>query len=88
MARPGANAWQLGPIQGTVEGGRELLIDAAFRFAGQRVNLDVPTANADAIAMAKSLGLTVQRSFLRMTRGRRLLERLDYYWSSFGPEKG
>jgi GNAT superfamily N-acetyltransferase len=88
LARPGSNAWQLGPIQGSAQAGHALLLDAAARFAGQRVYLDVPTANTDASAIVQSLGLSVQRSFLRMTRGRKVEERLDHFWSSFGPEKG
>ena len=63
LARPGSSAWQLGPIQGSPAAGRALLLDAALSFAGQRGYLDVPTANAEAIAVAESLGLTVQRSF-------------------------
>jgi GNAT superfamily N-acetyltransferase len=88
MARPGSNAWQLGPIQGSPKAGRALLLNAASRFAGQRVYLDVPTVNTEAITLAQSLDLTVQRSFLRMTRGCRMEERLDLFWTSFGPEKG
>ncbi|MSQ93127.1 MAG: GNAT family N-acetyltransferase [Gemmataceae bacterium] len=88
LCRPGAHAWQLGPLQGSPEAGRRLLDDSAHRFGGQRVYLDVPTEHADAVAAVQSLGLTVQRSFLRMTRGRRISENLELLWSSFGPEKG
>jgi GNAT superfamily N-acetyltransferase len=88
LCRPGSNAWQIGPMHGSVEAGWCLVGDMAHRFAGQRVYLDVPTGNAEAVAMAQSLGLTVQREFLRMTRGRRVTENLEMFWSSFGPEKG
>ncbi len=88
FARPGAHAWQIGPVQGTAIAGRALLLDAAQRFAGQRVFLDVPSAHADAVRCVQSLGLKVQRSFLRMTRGARVQEDLQSCWSSFGPEKG
>jgi GNAT superfamily N-acetyltransferase len=88
FARPGANAWQIGPIQGSPEAGRRLLLNAARRFAGRPVYLDLPTDHAEAVALAQSLGLTEQRKFLRMGRGRRVTENLAMFWSSFGPEKG
>lgn len=88
LARPGANAWQIGPLQGSSAAGRALLRDAASRFAEQRVYLDVPADHPEAIAQVQELGLTPQRSFLRMTRGRQRREDLALFWSSFGPEKG
>ncbi len=88
LCRPGSNAWQIGPLQGTAAAAQHLMGDAARRFAGQRVYLDVPTDHADAVRLAQSFGLKPQRPFLRMTRGRRLKEALELFWSSFGPEKG
>ena len=88
MARPGAHAWPLGPLQGSPAAGRALLIDAVRRFANQRVYVDVPADHAVATALVQALGLTPQRSFLRMTRGRSVREDLTRFWSSFGPEKG
>jgi GNAT superfamily N-acetyltransferase len=88
LARPGANAWQMGPVQGSSLAAQRLLLDAAHRFAGQRVYLDVPIDNADAVAKAQSLGLTEERRFLRMGRGPRVPEKLELYWAAFGPEKG
>jgi GNAT superfamily N-acetyltransferase len=88
LARPGAHAWQLGPIQGSPQAGRVLVLDAARRFAGQPVYLDVPADHAEAVALAQALGLTPQRPFLRMSRGRRGRENLALLWSTFGPEKG
>jgi hypothetical protein len=88
LARPGARARHVGPLQGDDDAGRALLVDAVFRFAGQPVYLDIPNSHTTAIALATSLGLTPQRSFLRMTRGRRIQEAIDSYWCSFGPEKG
>jgi GNAT superfamily N-acetyltransferase len=88
MARGGANAWQIGPIQGTLQAGTRLLRDAANRRAGQPVYLDVPIDQSAAISLVESLGLTIQRQLLRMGRGRRLHEDLSRFWSGFGPEKG
>jgi GNAT superfamily N-acetyltransferase len=88
LARPGAHAWQIGPIHGSPQAGRALLLDAARRFAGQQVNLDVPADHAEAVVLAQALGLTPQRPFLRMSRGRRGQENLALVWSTFGPEKG
>ncbi len=88
LARPGANAWQIGPVQGSPQAGRRLLLDAAHQFAGQRVYLDVPIDNRDAVAVAESLGLTEERRFLRMRRGPRIPEKVELFWAAFGPEKG
>jgi GNAT superfamily N-acetyltransferase len=88
LARPGAHAWQIGPTQGSAAAGQALLLDAARRFADTPIHVDAPIAHADAIAAVEALGLTQQRRFLRMTRGRRVGEDLDRVWSTFGPEKG
>ncbi|MBI1832525.1 MAG: GNAT family N-acetyltransferase [Planctomycetes bacterium] len=88
FARPGARAWQIGPMQGTPDAGRALFLDAARRFAGRRIYVDIPTDNPAAIAAADLLGLTPQRSFLRMTRGQPVRENLATFWTAFGPEKG
>lgn len=88
LMRPGANAWQVGPMQGTSQAAEALFGDLALRFAGQNVYLDMPIDNVPASAFAASLGLTAQRSFLRMTRGRSMCEDIERYWCSFGPEKG
>ena len=88
LARPGSHAWQLGPIQGSPQAGRLLLLDVARCFAGQQVHLDVPADHAHVVALAQALGLTPQRPFLRMSRGRRGQENLALFLSSFGPEKG
>jgi GNAT superfamily N-acetyltransferase len=88
--RPGSSAWQIGPLQGSIGAGIHLLSHAARRLAGERVYLDVPRSHEVAAIVAQSLGLNLQRSFLRMSRGRSLAEReqLQMFWSSFGPEKG
>jgi GNAT superfamily N-acetyltransferase len=88
LARPGAHAWQIGPIQGSPQAGRVLVLDAARRFAGQPVYLDVPADHAEAVAMVRALDLAPQRPFLRMSRGRRGQENLALFLSGFGPEKG
>lgn len=87
-ARPGSRAWQIGPCLGEPAGCRELLRDAAHRRAGQPVFLDVPVANEPAQQFAREMGLHMQRTLLRMGRGITIKERLDLFWSSFGPEKG
>lgn len=88
FCRRGSHAWQIGPLQGSARAGAELVHAMARRLADQRVYLDVPSAHAGAIQCAKSLGLAVQRPFLRMTRGRPLGENLEQFWCAFGPEKG
>lgn len=88
LCRPGSIAWQIGPLIGTPEAGQSLLLDAALRLAGERVFLDVPRDHASANDLVRTLGLTVQRPFWRMTRGRPVHEDLKSMWCVFGPEKG
>jgi GNAT superfamily N-acetyltransferase len=83
-----AHGWQIGPCMARGEVGARLLRDAGYRCAGQPVVVDIPTGNNPSIAVAEALGLTVQRSLLRMTRGPRVSERLPELWASAGPEKG
>ncbi|HJT79274.1 MAG TPA: GNAT family N-acetyltransferase [Gemmataceae bacterium] len=87
-ARLGSRAVQVGPCVATAGAGPRLLRDAWRRFAGQRVYMDIPTANTAATALAAAQGLTVQRPFLRMCRGPSVGERVDVFWASSGPEKG
>ena len=90
LFRPGSNAWQIGPVQGTVGAGLHMLSIVKRHLAGERVYIDVPKAHEVAVIVAQSLGLNLQRSFLRMCRGKSLADRehLHLFWSSFGPEKG
>jgi GNAT superfamily N-acetyltransferase len=88
-SRPGTNATQLGPLVARDEpAGRALLADAARRFTGQPVFLDVPLTNEPARRAAEALGLTAQRELLRMGRGEPVCERVEWLWASSGPEKG
>jgi GNAT superfamily N-acetyltransferase len=88
-SRPGANAAQIGPcIAADEDAGRSLLADAARRYAGQRIFIDVPRPNEPARRAAEALGLTVQRELLRMGRGEPVAEAVDLLWASSGPEKG
>ena len=57
-------------------------------FAGQRVFLDIPTANLGCVRTAQELGLAEQRKLTRMVRGDSSCEALDLLWASSGPEKG
>jgi hypothetical protein len=88
-SRPGTNAVQVGPcIAMDPDAGRALLADACRRLAGERVFLDVPLPNTEAVRAVEALGLTVQRHLLRMGRGEPVLERVELLWTSFGPELG
>ena len=89
LTRPGSNATQLGPCGAIDEqAGCALLDDAAHRFAGQRIFIDIPTPNAPATAWAKRAGLAAQRPFVRMCRGAQSNDRVEWLWASSGPEKG
>jgi GNAT superfamily N-acetyltransferase len=87
-ARPGADAVHIGPCVATAEAGPLLLADAASRYAGQRVIVDIPTANRPAASLAAGLGLAPSRPLLRMGRGEPVAERVAELWASSGPEMG
>ena len=87
-SRAGICARQIGPCLGTPEAGLTLMMDAASRYAGSRVFIDIPIRNQIAIDATKTLGLSVQRQLVRMRRGRPVAERTDHIWASSGPELG
>ncbi len=86
--RPGANAVQIGPCTATPDAGPALFRDAFNRCAGQPVFVDIPLDNTEAVELAESNGLTVQRSFTRMSRGRKAIDTAEASWASSGAEKG
>lgn len=86
--RPGANATQVGPCVASPEVGAALLGAALGRCAGRRVFVDVPCDNAGAVEVVESAGLTVQRRFTRMYRGKPVSGHVHTLWASSGPEKG
>jgi GNAT superfamily N-acetyltransferase len=88
-ARPGSQAWQIGPCAATVEeAGLLLLQDAWRRHAGRRVFVDVPVDNGAVLSAVQAAGLVPQRPLYRMGRGPRVPERIEHLCASFGPEKG
>lgn len=87
-ARAGSRAWQIGPCMATAEAGPFLLTEALARREGQRVFLDVPEDNRAAVAAVTEAALAPQRPLYRMCRGPKPHERVEYLWTSFGPEKG
>jgi GNAT superfamily N-acetyltransferase len=88
ITRPGANAIQIGPCIATGDTGSILLSDALGRCAGEPVFIDVPVNNTDAVKIAESSGLKIQRNFIRMYRGEQIKDDIKAIWSSSGPEKG
>jgi hypothetical protein len=86
--RPGANAVQIGPCTATPEAGPALLGDALSRCAGKPIFIDIPLDNTEAVDIAESNGLTVQRSFTRMSWGRKAVDNPEASWASSGAEKG
>jgi GNAT superfamily N-acetyltransferase len=88
-SRPGTNATQIGPcVVADEQAGWLLLTDAAARYSGQRVFIDVPLPNEPARRAVEALGLSAERELLRMGRGEAVRENLDLLWASSGPEKG
>jgi len=88
LTRPGANAIQIGPCIATIDAGSVLLPDALSRCAAEPVFIDIPVDNANAVKVAESSRLKVQRYFMRMYRGERIKDNIKAIWSSSGPEKG
>lgn len=86
--RPGSAALQLGPCLGTRDAGAALLTHAAARTRGRRIYLDVPQRNEAAGCLAESLGLTVQRTLVRMCRGQPVNDDAARLIASSGPELG
>jgi len=98
-ARPGANAVQIGPCIAASEtrqkcraaegnAGPALLCDALKRWAGKKVFVDIPLDNPEAVKIAESSGLIIQRHFTRMYRGEPVKDNVRALWASSGPEKG
>jgi GNAT superfamily N-acetyltransferase len=88
LTRPGANAIQIGPCIATKEAGPVLLSDALGRCAAEPVFIDVAVDNADAMKVAESSGLKIQRYFMRMYRGEYVKDNIQALWAGSGPEKG
>lgn len=86
--RAGSNAVQLGPCVATSACGAALLLDAASRHVGERAIIDIPERHVFSVQLARSLGLTEQRTLLRMCRGPAIGEDPTRIWASSGPELG
>ena len=88
LARPGADAWQIGPCVGSARTDAALLAEALRRHVGEAVYVDVPVGHLPAVGMVEAAGLTVQRPFHRMCRGEPVFEDIPRLWAGSGPEKG
>lgn len=68
MLRPGANAWQLGPmVCASPEAARKLLQWALAATAGQPLQWDLDAGNVHAVQLATDHGFVTQRVLARMT---------------------
>ncbi len=89
LRRPGSRADQIGPLVALNEHvGRALLIDSLRGHPRCPVLLDIPAKHQHALAAIRQVGLTVQRSFMRMSRGVSRVDPSPYLWAGSGPEKG
>ncbi len=86
--RPGRTAYLVGPCVASAEVGTELLTEVMERLAGESVLMDVPDQHKAARQVVEAMGLTPQRSLLRMTRGAPLPQSVELLWASSGGEKG
>jgi len=88
-SRKGRNAVQLGPaIASTYEAGRQICDAMLHHFNGLPVFIDIPVPNRAALRWAKANGLEEQRRFIRMYRGKKIVDFPESIWASSGPEKG
>ena len=77
MSRPGARAWHLGPLAADTPETANSLVQATLAAATAPAGGDNPPEllmdaimpNPAAVRLAQSLGLTLVRPFIRMTRG-------------------
>jgi len=88
FTRPGRVARQIGPVCGDADAARALLRRALAQWAGRPVFLDAPANRADLSRIARAAGLDVARDFLRMCRGREVIEDSALFHVSSGPELG
>jgi GNAT superfamily N-acetyltransferase len=92
LARPGAHAWQVGPLVARDPATADRLLQAALApLAGDKVVLDTPDpgSNPDAAALAARYGFEPVRPFIRMSRGAPLpASRSDWCYAIAGPEIG
>jgi len=80
---PGTAGWEA-----AMSAGHALLSDALNRCAGKPIFVDIPLDNKEAVKVAESSGLKIQRCFMRMCRGERVKDNIKAIWASSGPEKG
>jgi ribosomal protein S18 acetylase RimI-like enzyme len=87
--RAGISAVQIGPaVAVTLDAGRQVLDEIIGQLRGETVFIDIPTQNSSAVQWAEVNGFAMQRTFLRMYRGKRIQDFPQFIWASSGPEKG
>jgi ribosomal protein S18 acetylase RimI-like enzyme len=86
-ARDGRLATQLGPLGARDRGQAECLLHAALQSIDGPAILDVPAVDTAWLEAVKAMGFVVQRGFMRMTRGDRVLP-TDWsrYFAISGPD--
>ena len=73
LLRPGSQALYLGPVVArSADAGLQIVEALVARSAGQMLFVDIPDANAAAVAWAKERGCTQQRPLTRMFLGENL----------------
>lgn len=89
LTRAGSGGVQLGPVIATTDAaGSELFRAAIIDLGGVSIVVDVGMDHILANQICRQIGLTVERKFLRMTRGPSINEASCAVWASSGPEKG
>ena len=70
VGRPAASGWRIGPVLAPDAGRAEALVRAIAQVApGEMLHVDINTGNADAVAMARGMGLQPGFECVRMYRG-------------------
>ena len=88
-SRKGNTAIQIGPAMAfSPNVGRQLMDTITSDFSEVRAYIDIPVENKSATKWAKTNGFKEQRRFMRMSRGKKVLDLPELIWASSGPEKG
>jgi GNAT superfamily N-acetyltransferase len=90
MARPGDNAFQIGPwVASTPAAAGDLFATVLSALDGNPVFLDIPLVRPEPSAIVEQHGFTTQRPFIRMYRGRLLYPgKPDEIYAICGVETG
>lgn len=87
-SRKGRLATQFGPMSGKESAAVDLLSHALTHSSAQSVIADIPVHRESLLELARSFGLSEQRTLLRMYYGEKIIESPERFHLSYGGEFG